>query len=77
MQIDYPFLWQRAAYLLAHKTTIWLTLVLLAASFTAWRLSVSFAASPNKQREFLLCRRTMFLHTGLAGFFWLANWLLS
>jgi hypothetical protein len=77
MQIDYQFLWQRASYLLAHKTTIWLTVVLLVASFTAWRLSVAFASSPDKQREFLFARRVMFLHSGLAGFFWLTNWLLS
>jgi hypothetical protein len=70
-------LWQKVGYFIAHNTNLWLTLVLLAAAFAAWRLTVAFAPSPDKKREFLFSRRVMFLHTGLAGFLWLANWLLS
>lgn len=77
MKLDITFIWQKTANLLAHKTTIWLTLTLLIASLAAWKLSVDFAPKPNKQREFLLSRRAMYLHSGLAIFFWVANWLLS
>jgi hypothetical protein len=70
-------LWPKVAYFIAHNTNLWLTIVLLAAAFTAWRLAVAFAPSPDKQREFLFSRRVMFLHAGLAGFLWFANWLLS
>lgn len=68
---------QKAAYLLAHKTTIWLSLVLLACSLSAWRLSQQLRPMPNQAREFRLARQVIFLHTGLTGFFWLANWLLN
>lgn len=70
-------IWQKVAFLLAHKATFWLTLVLLSCSFAAWRLSLAFNPSPDKQKEQQFSRRVMLLHAGLAGFFWLTNWLIS
>lgn len=70
-------IWQKAAFLIAHQTTIWLTLVLLTSAYAAWQLSLLFAPKPDKSRETVFSRRIMFMHAGLAVLLWLANWLLS
>lgn len=64
-------IWQKTAYVIVHKTTIWLLLVLLGTALASWLLAAVLDMQNARAREAKLARRTAAAYTAIALTLWM------
>ncbi|WP_245690231.1 hypothetical protein [Sporolituus thermophilus] len=77
MSIDMYTVWQKLAYLIVHKTTLWLLFVLLGTALASWRLAVVLDKHNARQREAALARKTAVGYAATAVILWLLSVVLG
>ena len=71
------YLWQKLAFQIAHKTTIWLLLVFFATAGSAWYLANVLDKHNARAREAKLARNTALGYI-ISGFaLWLFSFIMS
>lgn len=71
------YIWLKTAFLIVHRTTIWVLLVFFATSLTAWLLAASLDRINTRAREANLARLTAKVYTGLALTLWFFSFVFS
>ncbi len=77
MNLDISYLWQKFAFQLVHKTTIWTLLVLLATAGVSWHLGNLLDKHNEREREANMAHRTAIGYTATALFLWLFSFIMG
>ncbi|VBB06398.1 Hypothetical protein LUCI_1629 [Lucifera butyrica] len=75
--MNWYYWWQKLAFQIVHKTTIWVPLTFLATSLTAWFLAGILEKHNAREREALLARRTAIVYTATAFALWLFSFIFK
>jgi len=65
------YIWQKTAFFIVHKTTIWVILVLFTTALASWLLASTFDMQNARAREAKLARRTAAAYTAIALTLWM------
>lgn len=71
------YIWQKLAFQIVHKTTIWVLLVFFATAGVAWYLSKLLDKHNVREREAKLARTTALGYTISALILWLVSFIMS
>ena len=80
MNIDQTFLyyiWQKLAFQILHKTTIWVLLVFFATAGASWHLANLLDKHSAREKEARLARKTALAYTAVALGLWLFSFITS
>ena len=80
MNIDQAYLysiWQKLAFQIIHKTTIWVLLVFFATAGAAWHLANLLDKHNARDKEAKLARKTALGYTAAAVALWLFSFIMS
>ena len=80
MNIDQAYLyylWQKLAFQIVHKTTLWVVLVFVLTAWTAWLLANMLDKHNARAKEAKLARITAIGYTASALFLWLFSFIMS
>ena len=80
MSIDQAYLyyiWQKAAFQIVHKTTIWVLLVFFVTAGSSWHLANLLDKHNAREREAKLARSTALWYTISALVLWLFSFIMS
>ena len=80
MSIDQAYLyyiWQKSAFQIVHKTTIWVLLVFFVTAASAWHLANLLDKHNAREREAKLARNTALWYTISALVLWLFSFIMS
>jgi len=80
MNIDSAYLyyiWQKLAFQIVHKTTLWALLVFFATAGAAWHLANLLDKHNAREREAKLARKTALGYTISALVLWLFSFIMS
>lgn len=80
MDIDQTYLyymWQKLAFQIVHKITIWVLLVFFATAGSAWHLATILDKHNAREGEAKLARKTAIGYTAAALFLWLFSFIMS
>lgn len=77
MNIDITTVWQKLAFILVHKTTLWLLFALLGTSLAAWRLAAVLDKHNARAKEAALARKTAVGYAVTAAVLWLLSTILG
>ena len=80
MNLDQAYLysiWQKLAFQLVHKTTIWVLLVLFLTAGVAWHLANLLDKHNARQREAKLARKTAIGYATIALVLWVFSFIMS
>ncbi len=70
-------LWQKTAFYIVHKTTIWLLLVLLITSGATWHLASILDKHNARAREANMARKTALGYAIITAMLWFFNFVMS
>ena len=71
------YLWQKLAFQIVHKTSIWVLLALFFTAASAWHLANILDKHNARKREALLSRKIAKGYTAMAIFLWLFSFIMS
>lgn len=71
------YIWQKIAYLIVHRTTIWLLLLLFTTALASWLLASALDKQNAKAREAKLARLTSVAYTAIALTLWMFSFIFK
>jgi len=71
------YLWQKLAFVIVHKTTIWVLLVFFATAGISWHLGNLLDKHNAREREAKLARNTALGYTILGIVLWLFSFIMA
>jgi type VI protein secretion system component VasK len=74
---DFYYLWQKLAFQIVHKTTIWLLLALFVTAISAWHLGSILNKHNARERETILSRKIAIGYTATAFALWLFSIIMG
>jgi len=77
MNIDISYLWQKLAFQLVHKTTIWTLLVFLTTAGVSWHLGNLLDKHNARAREANMAHKTAIGYTATALLLWIFSFIMG
>lgn len=71
------YIWQKSAFLIVHKTTIWVLFIFFVTAGTAWHLANLLDKHNAREKEAKLARITALGYTVAGLVLWLFSFIMS
>lgn len=75
--MDIYSIWQKISYIIVHRTTLWLLIVMLGTALASWILNITLLKHNAREREAKLAYNSAIGYALLALFLWLFSSIMG